>query len=89
MSLGMKKSESKYTLKEKLDIAESVSTVLMFLMAIWGTIAAYEEGLWHKLSHIVDHYHQELVHLEQTDNLSQINAVGLKNLEKDIKLNKK
>ena len=51
----MQNTKQKYTLKEKLNIAESISTILMFIMAVWGTIVAYEEGFWHKLLHIVDH----------------------------------
>lgn len=63
----MQNSKPKYTLKEKLDIAESISTVLMFLMAVWGTVAAYEEGFWHKLMHIVNHYHSEIVRIEYSE----------------------
>ena len=63
----MQNSKPKYTLKEKLDIAESISTVLMFLMAVWGTVAAYEEGFWHKLMHIVNHYHSEIARIEYSE----------------------
>lgn len=63
----MQNSKQKYTLKEKLDIAESISTVLMFIMAVWGTIVAYEEGFWHKLMHIIDHYHTEIVKIEHSE----------------------
>ncbi|MBR1601695.1 MAG: hypothetical protein IJ677_09010 [Alphaproteobacteria bacterium] len=55
----MKKSKSKYSMKEKLDIAESVVTILMFVMAVWGSIVTFEEGFWGKLNHIVNHYHHE------------------------------
>ena len=55
----MKKSKSKYSVKEKLDIAESVVTILMFVMAVWGSIITFEEGFWSKLNHIVNHYHHE------------------------------
>lgn len=61
----MQKSKPKYNLKEKLDIAESISTVLMFLMAVWGSIVAYESGFWHKLMHIINHYHTEIIKIEQ------------------------
>jgi len=59
--------KQRYTLKEKLDIAESISTVIMFLMAVWGSIAAYEADFWHKLNHIVAHYHAEIVKKEQAE----------------------
>jgi hypothetical protein len=50
----------KYTVKEKLEIAESVVTIIMFVMAVWGSIIAYEEQFWHKLNHVVNHYHEEI-----------------------------
>lgn len=68
----MENSKPKYSLKEKLDIAESISTVLMFLMAVWGTIAAYEAGFWHKIMHIIDHYHTEIVKIEHTEKVETI-----------------
>jgi len=56
----------KYTVKEKLEIAESVVTIIMFVMAIWGSIIVYEEQFWHKLNHIVSHYHEEISRQENT-----------------------
>ena len=50
----------KYTVKEKLEIAESIVTIIMFFMAVWGTVISFEEGFWHKLNNIVNHYHQEI-----------------------------
>lgn len=50
----------KYTFKEKLEIAESVVTIIMFLMAVWGTIISFEEGFWHKLNTVLTHYHTEI-----------------------------
>ena len=56
----MKTPWPKYTFKEKLEIAESIITIITFLMAIWGTIIAYEHNFWSKLNHVVDHYHTQL-----------------------------
>ena len=50
----------KYSFKEKLEIAESVVTIIMFVMAVWGTIISFEEGFWRKLNHVVNHYHEEI-----------------------------
>ncbi|MBR1825269.1 MAG: hypothetical protein IJ770_01630 [Alphaproteobacteria bacterium] len=50
----------KYTFKEKLEIAECIVTIIMFFMAVWGTIISFEEGFWHKLNHIVTHYHESI-----------------------------
>lgn len=52
-------------MQEKLDIAESVVTIIMFVMAVWGTVISIEQGFWHKLNHIVNHYHHELNKAEE------------------------
>ena len=51
-------------MKESLDIAESVVTIIMFVMAVWGSVISLEEGFWHKLNHVVNHMHEEYNHLE-------------------------
>jgi hypothetical protein len=56
----MKNPLLKYTFKEKLEITESIITIITFLMAIWGTIIAYEHNFWSKLNHVVDHYHAQI-----------------------------
>jgi hypothetical protein len=56
----MKNPLPKYTFKEKLEIAESVITIITFLMAIWGSVIAYEHNFWSKLNHVVDHYHSQI-----------------------------
>ena len=61
----MKNPLSKYTFKEKLEIAESVITIITFLMAIWGSIIAYEHNFWSKLNHIVNHYHSQIQEQER------------------------
>lgn len=72
---------TKFTIKEKLDIAESIATILMFIMAIWGTLAAYEEGFWHKLNHIVEHYHNEISKLEASQ---AQDTIKINRLDKDL-----
>lgn len=66
--------KQKYTFKEKLDITESIVTILMFLMAIWGTVVSFEEGFWHKLNHIVSHYHDRIT-IEETQISSTLHKV--------------
>ena len=55
----------KYSVKEKLEIAESVVTIIMFFMAVWGSVIAYEEKFWSKLNHVVNHYHEQISLKEQ------------------------
>lgn len=57
--------KSKYNMKETLDIAESVVTIIMFVMAVWGSIVSYESGFWHKLNHVVNHCHNEMTQIEK------------------------
>jgi hypothetical protein len=59
--------KKKYDMKETLDIAESIVTIIMFFMAVWGTVVSIEQGFWHKLYHVVNHYHHEIDHLEKTN----------------------
>ncbi len=43
-----------------MDIIEAVCTIIVTLMAVWGTLMAWENGFWHNLKHIVDHYHEKI-----------------------------
>ena len=58
------KQKNKWTIKDKLEIAEAIFTIVVSMMAIWGTLVAWENGFWHKLERITDKLHKELV-LEQ------------------------
>ena len=73
--------KTKYSFKEKLEILESITTSIMFLMAIWGTVTAYEKGFWHKLNHIVNYYHETITKEEKRINLPNL-------ISKDISKNK-
>lgn len=54
-------SKQKHALriKDTLDILEDIMTIIVSLIALWGSLAAYQNGFWHKLKHIVDYYHQD------------------------------
>lgn len=51
--------------KEGLDIMEDVMTIIVSVMALSGTWVAYENGFFHKVKHIVDHYHS-IVEVEES-----------------------
>ena len=55
------KENDKWTFKDKLEIAEAIFTIVVSIMAIWGTLVAWENGFWHKLERVTDHLHKELV----------------------------
>ncbi len=72
--------QNKYNIKEILEITESIVTIIMFIMAIWGTIVTYEQGFWHKLNRIVDHYHKEITFVTKDIPLEE----KLKKTEKEL-----
>jgi len=53
--------KNKWSFKDKLEIAESIFTIIVSIMAIWGTVVAWQNGFWHKLERITDHLHREIV----------------------------
>ncbi len=52
-------------LKETLDVLEDIMTIIVSLMAIWGTVVAIENGFFHKIKRIADHYHADIVKAEE------------------------
>ncbi|MBS4773927.1 MAG: hypothetical protein KHX55_06610 [Proteobacteria bacterium] len=72
--------KERWSLKDKLEVAEAVFTIIVSTMAIWGTIVAWENGFWHKLKHIADHLHERY---EQEEIEGQGGA--LMKLEQDVK----
>lgn len=56
--------KEKWTFKDKLEVAEAVFTILLSIMAIWGTLIAWENGFWHKAKHVVDHLHEQIEDVE-------------------------
>lgn len=71
------KEKDKWTIKDKLEIAEAIFTIVVSVMAIWGTIVAWENGFWHKLNHVIGHLHLEY-------NVKEDAARLLQNVEKKI-----
>ena len=54
-----KTQNNKFTFKDKLEIVEAIFTIVVSIMAIWGTLVAWENGFWHKLKSVTDHLHDE------------------------------
>jgi len=71
--------KNKWTFKDKLEIAEAIFTIVVSIMAIWGTLVAWENGFWHKLERITDKLHQELV-LEK--DIKKVDNKALKLIDK-------
>ena len=53
--------KNNWSFKDKLEIAESIFTIIVSVMAIWGTVVAWQNGFWHKLERVTDHLHKEIV----------------------------
>ena len=48
------------TFKDKMDILEAFFTIIVSIIALWGTFTAVENGFFSKMKHIVDHYHEQI-----------------------------
>ncbi len=62
--MSLRSDWKQLTFKDKMDILEAFFTIIVSIMALWGTFKAYEGGLFHKVSHIVEHYHEQIVREE-------------------------
>lgn len=74
--------KEKWTLKDKFEVAEAIFTIIVSLMAIWGTVAAWENGFWYKLKHITDHVHEEFLQ-DEKNGMRDVDT-ELKNFEQKI-----
>lgn len=54
----------KEKVKEQLDIWEKILTIVVSLIAIYGTVAAYQNDFFHKVARILNHYHQKVEKIE-------------------------
>ena len=52
------------TFKDKMDILEAFFTIVVSIIALWGTFTAIENGFFSKMKHLVDHYHEQIVQEE-------------------------
>lgn len=50
----------KLSFKDKMEIMEAICTIIVSVMAIWGTVVAWENGFWHKIKRIADHVHAQI-----------------------------
>lgn len=62
----MKKKKG-WTFKDKLEIAEALCTIIVSVMALWGTVVAFQHQVFQKASHLIEHYHQKVIELEKKD----------------------
>lgn len=60
----------RHDLHEIMDILSAVCTIVVSVAAIWGSIHVWTSGSWHKLMHVLDHYHHEIVIQESLNHSS-------------------
>ncbi len=69
--------------RDFLELMETVLTIVVSLMALSGTFAAYKNGFFHKLNHVIEHYHEEALVSERkmAENLAEVrlNTVHIAN----------
>lgn len=82
ISSAMQKNN--WTFKDKLEIAEAIFTIVVSIMAIWGTLAAWQNGFWHKLNRVVDHMHHEMVINKDIQSADKKALKLIKKVEKTI-----
>jgi len=82
ISSAMQKNN--WTFKDKLEIVEAIFTIVVSVMAIWGTLAAWQNGFWHKLNRVVDHMHHELVINKDIQSADKKAIKLIKKVEKTI-----
>ena len=51
---------------EIVDILSAVCTIIVSVVAIWGSVNVWSSGLWHKFNHVLDYYHREIVAKEKS-----------------------
>ena len=51
----------RHDLHEVMDILSAACTIVVSVVAVWGSINIWTSGIWHKLIHVLDHYHHEIV----------------------------
>ena len=51
--------------KERVDVVGDIVTIIVSLMAIWGSVAAWKSGFFHKADHLITYYHDKMIKEEQ------------------------
>lgn len=57
----------KKRLKEILDMLAAILTIIVSIVALKGTFDIYQSGFFHKMGHLIDHYHTQIIAFEKKD----------------------
>lgn len=61
--------------RDFLELMETVLTIIVSLVALSGTFAAYKSGFFHRLDHVIKHYHEAALKSERAV------AIGLEEIK--------
>ncbi len=62
--MGLRQEWKQLTFKDRMELLEAFCTIIVSIMALWGSVRVWESGFFHKLGHLVDHYHEQVVREE-------------------------
>lgn len=48
-------------MKDIIEMIESILSIIVSLIAIWGSIMAYQSGFVHKLSNVIEHHYEQII----------------------------
>ena len=65
---------NRHDVHELMDILSAVCTVIVSILAIWGSVSVWSSGIWHKLTHIVEHYHTLIVEKEEQNRIKYLDV---------------
>ena len=63
--MGFRKNFSELSFKDKVDMIEDILTIILSAGALWGSVLAWQNGFWHNIKHLAEHYHNEIIKAEQ------------------------
>ena len=63
--MGLRSKFKELSFKDKVDMIEDILTIILSVGALWGSVLAWQNGFWHNLKHVVEHYHNEIIQEEQ------------------------
>ena len=62
--MSLRKNFAELSFKDKIDMIEDILTIMLSAGALWGSLLASQNGFWHNIKHIAEHYHNEIVKVE-------------------------
>lgn len=54
-------------MKDKIELIESILSIIVSLIAIWGSIAAYQSGFIHKAVTVMEHHYENVIETVEND----------------------